>query len=180
MNREQLAHILRAASKIAGDPDILVIGSQSILASFEDTDLPPEAVGSIEVDIAFPDDPDETKMDKVDGAIGEVSPFQELYGVYAQGVVVGTATLPDGWEGRLVPFDDPSAAPSKAMCLEPHDLVISKLVAAREKDYIFARALIEAGIVETRILVERAELLSSVPIRVRVQRWLTELSEKGP
>jgi len=31
MTREQLEHILRAASAIAGEPDVLVIGSQSVL-----------------------------------------------------------------------------------------------------------------------------------------------------
>lgn len=36
MNREQLAHVLRAAARIVNDPDILVIGSQAILGSFED------------------------------------------------------------------------------------------------------------------------------------------------
>jgi hypothetical protein len=34
VTREQLEHILRAASTIAGDPDVLVIGSQSVLGSF--------------------------------------------------------------------------------------------------------------------------------------------------
>ncbi|GAA2617088.1 hypothetical protein GCM10010399_55020 [Dactylosporangium fulvum] len=33
MKREQLEHVLRAASAIAGDPDMLVIGSQSILGA---------------------------------------------------------------------------------------------------------------------------------------------------
>jgi hypothetical protein len=40
VTREQLEHILRAASTIAGDPDVLVIGSQSVLGSFADGDLP--------------------------------------------------------------------------------------------------------------------------------------------
>ncbi|MGH3775892.1 MAG: hypothetical protein ACRDRR_09165 [Pseudonocardiaceae bacterium] len=31
MNREQLEHVLRAASRITGDLDVLVIGSQSVL-----------------------------------------------------------------------------------------------------------------------------------------------------
>ncbi len=40
MTREQLEHILRAVSTIAGDPDVLVTGSQSVLGSFADDDLP--------------------------------------------------------------------------------------------------------------------------------------------
>ena len=33
MRREQLEHVLRAASQIAGDADVLVIGSQSVLGA---------------------------------------------------------------------------------------------------------------------------------------------------
>ncbi len=70
MNREELAHILRAAARIAQDPDVLVIGSQSILGSYSEGDLPEEAWISREADIAFFDDPDEVKSNAVDGAIG--------------------------------------------------------------------------------------------------------------
>jgi hypothetical protein len=43
MKREQLEHVLRAASQIAGDPDILVIGSQSVLGAIPEERLPPAA-----------------------------------------------------------------------------------------------------------------------------------------
>jgi hypothetical protein len=36
VKRDQLEHILRAASRIADDPDVFVIGSQAILASYDD------------------------------------------------------------------------------------------------------------------------------------------------
>ena len=85
MNREQLAHILRAASTIVEDPNILVIGSQSVLATFDEDELPDVATASMEVDLAYFDDPTEDKADAVDGAIGELSPFHEMNGVYAQG-----------------------------------------------------------------------------------------------
>jgi len=43
VRREQLEHVLRAASTIAGEHDVLVIGSQAVLASFPEDRLPPEA-----------------------------------------------------------------------------------------------------------------------------------------
>lgn len=43
MTREELTHLLRAASTIAGDGEILVVGSQAILASFDEDELPDEA-----------------------------------------------------------------------------------------------------------------------------------------
>ena len=86
MNRAQLEHVLRAAATIVDDPDILVIGSQAVLASFAEEELPPEATTSIEADLAFIVDADGAKADRVDGAIGELSRFHESFGYYAQGV----------------------------------------------------------------------------------------------
>ena len=54
MTREQLAHILRSAARITDDPGILVIGSQAILGSYWEADLPTDAWLSIEADIAPP------------------------------------------------------------------------------------------------------------------------------
>jgi len=160
VNREQLAHVLRAASKIAGDEDIVVIGSQAILGSFSETDLPVEAVRSVEADLAFRNDPDNAKSDKVDGSIGEGSSFHNLFSYYGQGVSVETAVLPAGWESRVVKYQREDALPSQAVCLDPYDLVISKLVAGREKDREFAVALIREGLLDPAILLERTELLS--------------------
>ena len=176
MTREELAHILRAAAQIANDSDILVIGSQSILGTFSEDDLPPAAHGSIEADIAFFDDPDERKADHVDGAIGEASLFHEQFGIYAQGASLRTAVLPAGWRDRLVSYDRYDAKPSAARCLEAHDLVISKLVVGREKDLLFARVLVDAGLISCEILRERADALDVVQaVRRRVMRYIDGL-----
>ena len=171
MRREQLEHVLRAACSIADSEVALVIGSQAILASFPDDVLPSAASRSIEVDVAFFDDPDDVKSDLVDGAIGELSPFHETFGYYAQGVSVTTAALPNGWRDRLVRFATPASAPGAALCLEPHDLVASKLVAHREKDLEFAASLIQAGVVDTDVLHARIDAL---PVDERLRRILHE------
>ena len=162
MNRAQLEHVLRAAATIVDDPNLLVIGSQSILGAFADDRLPVEATTSIEADLAFFDDPDGSKADRVDGAIGELSRFHETFGYYAQGVSVSTAVLPVGWEDRTVELATPGAAPARARCLDPHDCVVSKLVAGREKDLAFAAALIREGLVEPETLVTRVRAVSAV------------------
>jgi hypothetical protein len=84
MNRRQFEHVLRAVSTIAEDPDVLVIGSQSILGSYSEDELPIEATGSMEVDAAFFDDPEETKSGVVDVMIGELSNFHNEFGYYPQ------------------------------------------------------------------------------------------------
>lgn len=50
MNRQQLAHLLRSACTISDDEDVLVLGSQSILGSYDEDDLPSEATASLEAD----------------------------------------------------------------------------------------------------------------------------------
>lgn len=159
MNREQLAHVLRAAATIVDDRDIVVIGSQSILGTYADHQLPDRATLSMEADLAFRDDPHEAKSDLVDGTIGELSQFHQSFGYYGQGVSLTTATLPTGWDERLVRFGRDDAHPADAWCLDSHDLVVSKLVAGRSKDLEFAEALLSAGLLEGSLLEQRARML---------------------
>jgi Nucleotidyltransferase of unknown function (DUF6036) len=173
MKRDQLEHVLRAASQIADDPDILVIGSQSILGAIAEERLPLAATASIEVDVAFFDDPEDRKADRVDGAIGELSTFHETFGYYAQGVSVSTAVLPAGWRDRLVQVATSSTAPGRGHLLEPHDCVVSKLVAGREKDHAFADALISSRLVDPRVVAERIETVDVAPaVRTRLRNWI--------
>jgi hypothetical protein len=87
-------------------------------------------------------------------------------------VGASTAVLPSGWEDRLVPFDDPGADPSRAFCLDAHDLVVSKLVAGREKDLEFDQALLQAGLVDAGRLEARTRQLPVIPaIQRRILRW---------
>lgn len=149
------------------DDDMLIIGSQAILGTYAESALPDAAVASIEVDIAFLDDPDYAKGDLVDAVLGEMSEFHEKFGVYGQGVEVKTAVLPRGWRERVIVQQYPGVA-HPVRFLEKHDLVISKLVAGREKDLDFASALIGAGLVTWSILLERAQ---SMHAELEPPRW---------
>ncbi|HEX7351633.1 DUF6036 family nucleotidyltransferase [Brachybacterium sp.] len=182
MKRQELAHILRAACDIAGDRDVLVIGSQSILGTFDEDDLPAAATASIEADIAFLDDPERIKADDVEGAIGEMSSFHRSYGVYAEGVHVSTAEyLPRGWRDRLISWQLRSSEPADPHFLEPHDLAISKLGAAREKDLDFVDALIEARLLHVTTLRERCALLPDehTLVRGRIDGFLKRYTGSG-
>jgi hypothetical protein len=173
VRRAQLEHVLRAACTVAKADAALVIGSQAILGSFGDDVLPEAAVRSIEADVTFLHDPSDERSDQVEGAIGELSQFHETFGYYAQGVSVSTAVLPSGWQGRLVVLDTPVTSPGRGLCLEPHDLVVSKLVAYREKDLEFAAALISASLVDAQVLHERINLLPvSDSHRERLHEWI--------
>ncbi|MCH7880320.1 MAG: hypothetical protein IIB69_01855 [Proteobacteria bacterium] len=165
MNKAQFEHTIRAAGSILGDSEVLVIGSQAIHASI-DFKLD-EAERSIEVDISSLNDADGSKADLIDGSIGELSIFQDTFGYYAQGVTPQTATLPDGWRGRLIPYLTPGTNGVTAHCLEPHDLWISKAIAGRPKDREFCRALIDRNLIETKILRQRLEMTASLNPAVR-------------
>ncbi len=153
MNRLQLEHVIRAASAIAGDPEIIVIGSQAIHAQF--AHLPPETYQSIEADV-YPRGRPEL-ADLIDNAIGELTMFSTLFGYYAQGVSPNTAILPMGWEDRLIPLHNENTGGATALCLSVYDLLLSKYVANREKDRVFNRAVIGAHIVDETLLLKLAD-----------------------
>lgn len=150
MTRAQLEHVIRAAAAIAGDQEIVVIGSQAILGQYPDA--PAELCVSADADVYPRHHPE--RADVIDGSIGELSPFHETYGYYAQGVGVRTAVLPVGWEDRLVPVPTPAGT---GLCLEPHDLLISKYVAGREKDRAYVRAAVRHRLADRATLLERLE-----------------------
>lgn len=173
MTREQFAHVLRAVSQIAHDPNVLVIGSQSILGSYPEDELPPEATGSMEVDTAFLSDPDGHKSDLVDAMIGELSRFHDEFGYYPQGVSIDTGVFPAGWMDRLVTFETQCTGPGRGLCLEPHDCVLAKLVRFDEKDQGFAVALVKASLIDLDILANRAGTLPAHPAVIeRIRVWI--------
>ena len=67
MTRKQLEHAIRAACDVAEDTELIIFGSQAILA--EHPDAPPELRASIEVDVQPVNRPD--AVDLIDGALGE-------------------------------------------------------------------------------------------------------------
>jgi hypothetical protein len=148
VNRAQLEHVIRAAATIASDTEIVVIGSQAILGRYPEA--PAELLISADVDVYPRNHPE--RADLIEGSIGELSPFHETYGYYAQGVGERTAVLPEGWESRLVPVPTPAGT---GLCLEPHDLLVSKYAAGREKDRDYARAAARHRLVDRQVLLER-------------------------
>jgi hypothetical protein len=167
VNRAQLEHVIRAAAAIAADDDIVVIRSQSILGQFPAA--PPELTVSVEANV-YPKNRPEL-ADLIDGSIGELSPFHTTFGYYAQGVAPETASLPTGWQSRLVPVRSANTHGATGWCLEVHDLVLSKYIAGREKDLEFVKAAAMHG------LVQRDELLKRLPT-IPVDEAVRHLAEQ--
>ncbi len=169
MKRHELEHLIRAAGAITGADEIIVIGSQAILGARPDS---PEALlRSCEADLFTFRDPKDA--DLIDGSIGEGSPFHETFGYYAQGVWLDTATLPTGWQERLITICNDNTRHVTARCLEPHDLAVSKLVAGRDKDREFIAAMCRHDMIQDEIIIGRIAQLAVSPeeqVAVR-ERW---------
>ena len=61
-----------------------------------------------------------------------------------------------------------------ALCLEPHDLVISKLLPNRPKDLHYSQALLGAGYVKASTLRERIPYTDATETeRARVTKFLS-------
>jgi hypothetical protein len=172
MKRSELEHLLRAASFFAEDDDVVVLGSQAILGTFAEDRLPDAAHASIEADVTFFNDAGNDKSDLVDMHLGEDSQFHADHDYYAQGVDVGVAYLPEAWRERLVVVEAGGIRQTRGHCLEPHDLVVAKLVAHRAKDMQFASELLHAGLVDGATLVSRARTLEVPAHRTRVVEWV--------
>lgn len=153
MNRSQLEHIIRAAAGNTDANDIVVIGSQAILATFPEA--PRELLLSVEADVFPRDRPADSIL--IDGAIGERSLFHQTYGYYAHGVDETTATLPAGWRDRLVPIHNENTRGATGWCLEVHDLAVSKLIAGRNKDRVFVAALFRHQLADPILVRNRLE-----------------------
>lgn len=167
MRRDQLEHAIRAATEIVRQDSVLVIGSQAVLGTWDEDELPGEAIASLEVDICpLEDDAAETMATTLDALIGEWSSFHQTHGFYIQGVGRRTALLPVGWDNRLVRVNGPGTHGRTGLCLDPHDLCLAKLAAGREKDRTFVAALVTAGRVNPLVLAERADDLDVADPRI--------------
>jgi hypothetical protein len=129
---------------------------------------------SVELDLYPSNHPELAEL--IEGSIGADSMFHQQFGYYADAVGPETARLPPDWMTRAVRVD---VGRVLAICPEIHDLAVSKLLAARDKDIEWlreglARSLIDRPrlkallggldlpIEERRLAEARAERLGTV------------------
>ena len=173
MRRDQLEHAIRAACQITGQLEVIIVGSQAILGTYPEYELPMLATRSLEIDVLpITDDNDETirLADLIVGVAGEFSQFEQQHGFSIDGVDLTTSALPASWRTRLVKVqNENTAAPSGhpqyiGWCLNKEDLCVAKLCAFREKDRNFVDALIVDGLVDPALIARRT---TTVPQRYR-------------
>ena len=112
----------------------------------------------------------------IDGAIGELSAFDETFSVYALGVNLTSFQAPRHWQGRARVRQEPASG-VEIIVPHPHDLIISKLAAGRPKDFEFARALTPyfqmPEAVQQQLMEEFAAAHPNIAnnLQANLQRW---------
>lgn len=77
---------------------------------------------------------------------------------------------------RQIPPRVTSTRPTVAWCLELHDLVLSKCVANRQRDWDYARAALAAGIVGPDVLLSRVyDLPVAEDVRCDIDKQLRSI-----
>jgi hypothetical protein len=153
MYRRQLQHVVLEIGLRFDLKDIYIVGSAAILAAIPD---PPEGelTATRDVDVIPPRD-DEKLADQISFVLGEASDFEAEHGYYAQGVTSNTpAYAPTDWKSRTL---DIRVEGTVGHCMDPNDLVLSKLGAGRSKDLTFARAAARLGLIQRGVLLDRLE-----------------------
>jgi hypothetical protein len=167
MKKQQVDHVLRAAGRITGEKQFIIIGSQSLHGKHPD--LADDIVRSAEVDLIAKRDASRTEWLNV---IGQDSKFHEQFGYYADPVDEATATLPKDWKARLVNLPAGDTGGVVGLCLDPHDLAIAKYAAGRGKDVVFTRELARRGLVSNDrllVLLEQTPVSEEICQRIRAQ-----------
>jgi hypothetical protein len=191
MRRDQLEHAIRTACQITGQTEVIVIGSQAILGTYPEYELPHLATRSMEVDILPITDDNNTTIELADlivGVAGEFSQFEQTQGFSIDGVDLTTAALPEGWRDRLVKVQNANTAAASGhpqvtgWCLDKEDLCVAKLCAFRPKDQNFVQALIQEHLVDPVVITDR---LGTVNARYTsaietATRWLAYQIDHGP
>ena len=153
MKKQQVDHVLRAAGRITGQKQFVIVGSQALHGKHPD--LPDEICRSAEVV------PDRKGHSQQDGMAQRrrglaLPPVLRVLRRSRQRID-GHAPARMAWALVNLPEGDTEGV--RGLCLDPHDLAISKYYARREKDLTFTRELAR------RRFTTKARLLALVSIR---------------
>ena len=139
MDADRFRFLIQRIGRETGREYILVVGASAIV---------PLLCSKPAVTLTRTHDVDESEQDRISFLLGEGSPFEEMHGIYAQPVDFETPRYaPRHWVSRTLAFRFEGVT---ALCMEPHDLALSKYGAGHEKDLEFTRALIREGHVNQR------------------------------
>jgi len=174
MTKNRLLDLLRRAAALSAGQRLILAGSQAFYAL--SSSAPDLVERSEEADLLLVG-VDRSLFLRLEEALGMESSHLRETGVFAHPVGLGTIVLPAGWEERLVAFGREEGL-ANVWALEIHDLLASKLMAGREKDFEFLRALLAHALCDFPTLLARMELLRAGPSANAVPDRLARLARQ--
>jgi hypothetical protein len=160
---DALFGLLRAAERLCGHREYVIVGSLSVLGMAEVAAIPADMTISIDADCYTRSDP--ARVFDLKAALGEGSPYHRAQGIYLNPVSPKLPTLPNGWEQRLIQVERDGLV---VHFLDPNDAAVSKLARGEPRDLRWIRAGLKAGIVS----------LPAVRLRMRSTAFLDAAEEK--
>jgi hypothetical protein len=149
VNRGDLALLFARAAALCQETEYVVLGSLSVLGYAGE--VPPRMAASIDVDAYTKTDP--ARVFELNAALGQGSRFETEHGYYLDPISPHVATLPEGWEDRLVRIA--LDARVIAWFLEPNDAAVSKYARGEPRDREWIRPGLRAGIVTYSVVTAR-------------------------
>lgn len=149
MKRDDLRRLFAQARALSGETDYVVFGSLAALGYAGK--LPPRMAMSVDVDAFGRSDP--ARIFDLARDLGQGSPFDVAHGYYLDPISPHVATLPQGWEARLVRIE--LEAGLAAWFLEPNDAAVSKYARMEPRDREWIRAGLQATILSLQIIEAR-------------------------
>jgi len=149
VKREDLARLFLAARDLCGHTDYVVLGSLAVLGHAGH--VPARMAASIDVDAYCRKEPGRTF--DLAKSLGQGSPFEARHGYYLDPISPRVATLPQGWEARLIRIE--LAAGVVAWFVDPNDVAISKYARLEPRDREWIRPGLQEAILAVAILEAR-------------------------
>ena len=175
MQKPAFIDLIQQVKTITGPTELVIVGSHCLYAVTEQ--VPDVVRRSVEADFLLGPYSLEL-MTKVNALMGVTSEFFKRTGKYADALGLATVTLPPGWRERLQPLVDEDGQ-TLAHCLELYDVAVSKLMAGRDKDWLFLFYLLDEQLITLPPLMERAELIlqtaSDGALQPRLEKFLANL-----
>ena len=148
MKRKDLQRLFARAKELTGATDFVVLGSLAALGYAGV--VPPRMAMSVDVDAYIKGDP--PRSFELARLLGQGSAFEAEHGYYLDPISPAVATLPAGWEQRLVRIElEPEVV---AWFLEPNDAAVSKYARMEPRDREWIRAGL-AGRILTFAIIEK-------------------------
>lgn len=159
MRKLDLFELVWQIKAIAPEEMPIIVGSQAVHAVT--TFLPEIVQQSIECDFLFVGGKSKTRTE-VNKKLGVFSSYQLEHGFYADALGLATVVLPTGWRERLQPLEDENGNVI-AFCVEIHDVAVSKLIAGREKDFLFLNEALLREYISIDEFLTRVKLIGIMP-----------------